>query len=51
MKLLHGLEHTENPPRGPQKAQSNGRVSAVSVSADAKLASVFSQPVALATGC
>jgi len=41
VKLLHGLEHTENSLRGWSETRRNGRVSAVSVAPDAKLLSVL----------
>ena len=41
MKLLRGLEHAENSPRGWSETRRNWRVSAVSVAPDAKLLCVL----------
>jgi metallo-beta-lactamase class B len=51
VKLVHGLEHTENSPRGCRRHRETGEFPLFSVSRIEKLASVFSQPVAKAAGC
>jgi hypothetical protein len=51
MQLAHGLEHTENSPHGCLRQGETGEFPLFSVSRIEKLASVFSQPVAIATGC